>query len=88
MKVYGSMDVVKSDWLELQSTVCADSPVILVAVIGIDERRQLEHNICDLINKRDRLLTLTMNALTSHATHCYLLCDVTIITKFTETRGV
>jgi len=58
VKVYGSMELVKSDWLELQSTVCADPPAISVAVIGLDERRQLEHNICDLINKRDRLLTL------------------------------
>jgi len=50
------MEVVKSDWLEIQATVCADAPEISVAVIGLDERRQLERNICDLINKRDRLL--------------------------------
>lgn len=56
LKVYGSMELVKSDWLELQSTICADPPEISVAVVGLDERRQLERNICDLINKRDRLL--------------------------------
>jgi len=56
VKVHGSMEVVKSDWLEIQATVCADAPEISVAVIGLDERRQLERNICDLINKRDRLL--------------------------------
>jgi len=54
VQVHGSMELVKSDWLEIQTTVCADPPAISVAVIGLDERRQLEHNICDLINKRDR----------------------------------
>jgi len=50
------MELVKSDWLEIQSSLCADPPEISVAVVGLDERRQLERNICDLINKRDRLL--------------------------------
>ena len=50
------MELVKSDWLELQSTVCADPPTISIVVVGLDERRQLERNVCDLINKRDRLL--------------------------------
>ena len=46
----------KSDWLELQSALCADPPAVSIAVIGLDERRQLERNVCDLINKRDRLI--------------------------------
>jgi len=57
VKVYGSMELVKSDWLELQTVASADPPTIAVAVIGLDERRQLERNVCDLINKRDRSLT-------------------------------
>ena len=60
MKVHGSMELVKSEWLEIQSTLRADPPVISIDVIGLDERRQLERNICDLINKRDRLLALTV----------------------------
>jgi len=56
VKVYGSMELVKSDWLELQTAASADAPTITVSVIGLDERRQLERNICDLINKRDRSL--------------------------------
>jgi len=51
------MEVVKSDWLEIQSVVCADAPVVSIDVIGLDERRQLERNICELINKRDRFVS-------------------------------
>ena len=54
VKVHGSSELVKSDWLEVQSTVYAEPPEISVTVLGLDERRQLERNICDLVNKRDR----------------------------------
>lgn len=53
-QVNESAEVIESDALELQAIVCADPPHITVTVVGLDERRQLEYDICNAINKRDR----------------------------------
>jgi hypothetical protein len=54
LKVNESAEAVESEWHQFQCIVCADPPHITVNVVGLDERRQLEHEICNVINKRDR----------------------------------
>ena len=53
-QLYGTGEVVRSDPIRMQPSVCPDPPQISVTVVGLEERRQLEKLTCDLANKRDR----------------------------------
>ncbi|XP_076447663.1 uncharacterized protein LOC143284653 isoform X3 [Babylonia areolata] len=54
--LYGTGEIVRSDPIRMQPSVCPDPPQISVTVVGLEERRQLEKLTCDLANKRDRLI--------------------------------
>jgi hypothetical protein len=54
MQLYGTGEVVRSDTIRMQPSVCPDPPQVSVTVVGLEERRQLEKLTCDLANKRDR----------------------------------
>lgn len=53
-QLYGTGEIVRSDPIRMQPSVCPDPPQISVTVVGLEERRQLEKLTCDLANKRDR----------------------------------
>jgi len=53
-QLYGTSEVVCSDYIRLQPAPAPDAPKIAATVVGFDERRQIEKITCDLVNKRDR----------------------------------
>ncbi|XP_052779768.1 uncharacterized protein LOC128217013 isoform X4 [Mya arenaria] len=54
--LYGTSEIVNSDYIRLQPAPAPDAPKIAATVVGFDERRQIEKITCDLVNKRDRLI--------------------------------
>ena len=46
--------MIRSDALHIRPIVQPDAPEISCVIYGLDERRELEQQSCDLINARDR----------------------------------
>jgi hypothetical protein len=73
LQVHGSSEVVKSDVLRLQPTICPDPPVITVTVVGLEERRAIEKVTANLINKRDRYLVKFFDRVEALKWYCFRL---------------
>ncbi|CAH1782616.1 unnamed protein product [Owenia fusiformis] len=56
--VHGSNHVVRSESVRVQPTVTPDPPHITVTVVGLEERRQIQKVTANLLNKRDKLLSM------------------------------
>ncbi|XP_055882729.1 uncharacterized protein LOC106055997 isoform X2 [Biomphalaria glabrata] len=54
--LYGTDTVIKTEPFPMQPALSPDPPNISVALVGLEERRQIEKFTCDLVNKRDRLI--------------------------------
>ncbi|CAL1538548.1 unnamed protein product [Lymnaea stagnalis] len=54
--LYGTDTVIKSEIMSMQPALSPDPPQITVTLVGLEERRRIEKFICDLVNKRDRLI--------------------------------
>lgn len=54
--LYGTSEIICTEAIKLQPSVSPDPPRIMVTVVGLDERRQIEKVTCDLVNIRDRLI--------------------------------
>ena len=60
-QVHGTNDVIKSDVIRVNPHIVPDAPNISVSVIGLEDRLNIEKVTCDLINRRDMLVSVISN---------------------------
>ena len=58
---------VHSQPIRTKAAVPPDPPVIDVQVVGLEQRRELEKRVCDLVHRRDRLGTKQPHGLHLHS---------------------
>lgn len=54
LQLYGTSEIMCTEPIRLQPALSPDPPRIMVTVVGLDERRQIEKVTCNLVNIRDR----------------------------------
>jgi len=75
LQLYGTSEVVCSDYVRLQPSPAPDAPRIAATVVGFDERRQIEKITCDLVNKRDRWVGRMWNETKLNLSALYLMME-------------